>query len=444
VVTVGLVTLLLVEVDRERAGLNAIGHQAGPEVIATSDLYFALNDMDAQVANVLLVSDAHDLGFTRTDALRIYEQRRQQADRDIRQAAVASTDQATQQTLGAVLDDLGRYEALAAQTILLDQQNPHPPGRPTPATLAEYRQATDLLKDQLLPAVHQLTDQHAAALQTTYQSQRDRIQATRAWILATGVLLLALLVTLQIYLTRRFRRLLNPALAATTLLALTGVILGTGLLTDEAEHLRSAKKDAFDSVLALTQARALSYDANADESRYLVDPDRAGRYQQAFLDKSQQLLTLTGADLASYDRTLATAITAYQHDNTTIGWNGFFGTEFRNITFTGERAAAEATLMRYQTYQLDDRRIRALVNAGHLHDAIALCTSYRPGDSNYAFDQYDEALAALITINQNAFNQAIADGGRELDGWTPGLLSGCAVILTLMIIGVWPRLAEYR
>jgi hypothetical protein len=441
--TVFVAVLLVTEAGRERDGLNTIGHQTGPEVIASADLYFALNDMDAQIANVLLVGDAQNLGFTRTQALDIYEQRRQQADRDIRQTAAAATDAATGQTVADILDALGRYEALAAQTIQLDQQNSHPPGRPTADTLARYRQATDLLKNDLLPAVHRLTDQHAGALEATYQSHRSRIQLTRLAVLTTGLIALALLLALQLYLARRFRRLINPTLAAATVLTLLGLVLGVGLLTDEAEHLRVAKKDAFDSILALTQARAISYDANADESRYLVDPDRAAQYQQAFLDKSQQLLTLPGADLASYDHTLAAATTAYQQHGD-IGWNGFFGTEFRNVTFAGERAAAETTLQRYQTYQLDDRRIRALVSAGRLSDAIAFCTSHHPGDSNYAFDQYDQALAALIAINTDAFAHAVADGERELDGWTPGLLAGCAVILALTITGVRRRLAEYR
>jgi hypothetical protein len=442
--TVGLVALLAFEVGRERDGLHAIGDRAGPEVVASADLYFALNDMDAQVANVLLVGDARNLGFTRAQALDIYEQRRRQADRDVRHVAAAATDPTTAQTVGDVLDSLGGYEALAAQTILLDQQSIHPPGRPSPATLARYRQATDLLKNQLLPAAHRLTDQHAQALEASYESQRGTARTSTVLVAVVGGLLLAVLLALQVYLARRYRRLLNPALAAATVLALIGVVLGVGLLTDEAEHLRAAKKDAFDSVLALTQARAISYDANADESRYLVDPDRAAQYQRAFLDKSQQLLTLTGADLTSYDQTLAAAVAGYQRDHRDIAWNGFFGTEFRNITFTGERAAAEATLLRYQTYQRDDRRIRALATGGHLDDAIAFCTGFHEGDSNYAFDQYDQALSALIAINQDAFARAIADGEHELDGWTPALLGGCAVILALVAIGVWPRLAEYR
>ena len=56
-----------------------------------------------------------------------------------------------------------------------------------------------------------------------------------------------------------------------------GALLERLRASTEAEHLRVAKKDAFDSVLALTQARAVSYDANADESRYLIDPDRAAK-----------------------------------------------------------------------------------------------------------------------------------------------------------------------
>ena len=443
VLTLGLAAVLTVQISDQQVGLAAIGDQAGPEVVATSDLYFALNDMDAQIANVLLVGEAQNLGFTRTQALDIYEQRRQQVDHDLRQAARNAADPASQDAIDAVLDTLGQYEAMAAQTILLDQQTSHPAGHPTAAALAQYRQTTDLLKNDLLPAAQRLTDQHAQALDATYQTHRAAARSGRNLVLVVGAALVAVLLALQIYLTRRFRRLLNPAVAAATILAVIGTVLGAGLLSDQAEHLRVAKKDAFDSVLALTQARAVSYDANADESRYLVDPDRAGQYQQAFLDKSQQLVTLPGVTLSTWDQDMATAVNAYERDHQAVGWNGYLGTEFRNITFAGERAQAETTLLRYQTYQLDDRRIRAMVAAGQLSDAIAFCTSYAPGASNYAFDQYDRALAALIATNQHAFDQAVRDGQRELGGKSLAVWLGTVAILALMVVGVWPRLREY-
>ncbi len=249
---------------------------------------------------------------------------------------------------------------------------------------------------------------------------------------------------MQMYLARRFRRIVNPSLAAASVLAVALTVSGVVLLSDEAEHLRVAKKDAFDSILALSQARALSYDANADESRYLVDPDRAAQYQQAFLATSQQLVTLPDATLASYDQALDTALRAYQGDNDNVGWQGMFGTEFRNITFAGERTAAITTLARYQTYQLDDRHIRELVTSGHLRDAIAFCTSYAPGASNYAFDQYDQALAALIAINQAAFTTSIDSGQRELDGWQVIPWAAGLIILVLIAGAAAGRLAEYR
>ena len=51
---------------------------------------------------------------------------------------------------------------------------------------------------------------------------------------------------------------------------------------------------------------------------------------------------------------------------------------------------------------------------------------------------------AVITINVNAFNQAIKDGLHALDGWSviPGV-AGLAV-LGLLLLGLRGRLAEYR
>ena len=109
------------------------------------------------------------------------------------------------------------------------------------------------------------------------------------------------------------------------------------------------------------------------------------------------------------------------------------------------RAAAEKTLAAYQVYERDDRHIRALNASGNLRGAIAFDTSFAPGNSNWAFTQYDRALESVITINENAFNAAIAAGQQGVRGWT-GLIPAIAVllILALMLVGVRPRLAEYR
>jgi hypothetical protein len=440
----GLAALLLVQVDRARASLTTIGGQAAPEVTAASDLYFALNDLDAQLANVLLVGDATDLGISRAQALDLYEQRRTQADRDIRVAASSATDVDTTRAVDDVLDSYGRYQALAARAILLDQQGTRSPARPSAATIAGYRAATDLSRTRLLPAARRLAEHHGTRLETTYRASRSQILSTRGWVLGAGAVALGAIIWLQVYLARRFRRVIAPALVGASVLVAIGLLMAVILLTGLAEHLRVAKKDAFDSLLALNTARAVSYDANADESRFLLDPGRAEQYQQAFLSKSQQIVQVPGATISTWDSRLALAVDAYQRRPSETLWDGYLGTEFRNITFTGERAAAETTLHRYQVYQLDDRRIRALSAAGHLDEAVALCTEYSPGGSNYAFDQYDQALSAVIAINQKAFDEAIDRGQHSLRGWTIGLWTGGLAVLLLLWRGTARRLNEYR
>jgi hypothetical protein len=427
-------------------GVQVIGHQSDPEVLAATDLYFRLNDMDAQVANVLLVGRQHGLGISRAQAQAIYEQDRIQAGQDLQRAAeIAGSLPSAQRPLRSVLDGLGSYEALAAEAMYLDGQDTSPPGRPPGAALVLYRQATDLLQGRILPAALSLTSANAAALDSTYQADRSAAVQGEGWTVLLGVALLAVLLGLQVYLAIRFRRLINPALAVASLIAVALMTVSGTALHAQAGHLHVAKADAFDSIIALSQARAISDDGNADESRYLVDPARAGQYQQAFEARSQQLARLPGVGIFQYDAALARAIAAYQARNSDVRFGGYLGAEFRNITFPGERAAAQRALAAYQIYERDDRHIRALNDSGDLSGAIAFDTSYARGNSNWAFTRYETALSDVIAINQRAFNQAISQSHGESNGLT-SLIPGLAVILItgLVLAGVRPRLAEYR
>src|SRR5262249_17362425 len=139
------------------------------------------------------------------------------------------------------------------------------------------------------------------------------------------------------------------------------------------------------------------YDANADESRYLADPGRAAMYQQSFLAESQRLASVGPADISRYDAALAADITAYQARGADVRFGGYLGAEFRNITFPGERAAAVATLLAYQRYERDDRVLRSLAGSSP-RMAAEFDTGMQPGQSNWAFYQYDQALTALIGI----------------------------------------------
>ncbi|WP_324788016.1 hypothetical protein [Streptomyces sp. H51] len=206
----------------------------------------------------------------------------------------------------------------------------------------------------------------------------------------------------------------------------------------------SVHSKSFDSVVALSRARAIAYDANADESRYLLDPQRRDQYARAFLAKSQQLYGLKGATLSSYDSELATTWQAYLSDHHDLRFTGEFRRELDNITFPGERAAAEKTVDAYAVYQRDDRKIRALLSAGKESEAVEFCMGWQPGTSNAHFGAWMAALDKVTGINRAHFTASVDAGRSAVTGLLPcaGGLLAAAVALTAL--GLRPRLAEFR
>src|SRR5690606_25348758 len=95
-------------------GLRVIGRDSGPQVVATANLYFGLSEMDALVADVLVMET--DQSLLRQEALTRYESQRAAANRALLEAfQLAGDDQAERRTIQSVLDGLGRYEQLVAR-----------------------------------------------------------------------------------------------------------------------------------------------------------------------------------------------------------------------------------------------------------------------------------------------------------------------------------------
>ncbi|MFI9366406.1 hypothetical protein ACIG5E_35930 [Kitasatospora sp. NPDC053057] len=428
-----------------RDGTDVIGHQAAPQVVRSADLYFALNDMDAQAANLLLFGADPDYTALRKATMDTYEQRRAQADTDLQHVTEAvAGDAAGQRAVQTVIGELGQYEALVARAQLLEDQAHAQAGRPSAEALAAYHQATDLLSQRLLPAVDEVTKANAAVVERNYTDQRDALAGGWWEILVTGLLALAALGLLQRVLAVRFRRLVNVPLAATTVIAFAGLVTAL-TLTSRADHqLVVAKSNSFDSVIALSRARAVAYDLNADESRYLTDLARAVAYEQSFLDKTQSFARVDGATLATYNDKLAALADKHRADHGQVGFGGYLGDELRNITFPGEQEAAERVLTAFQQYQRDDRKIRELNAQGKHKEAVTFNTGTTPGQSNADFDVLSAALDDSQAINQRAFEHAVATTDDDLDATTAGLgAAALAAALALTALGVRPRLREF-
>jgi hypothetical protein len=445
VLALALLGFLAAAVRDARAGLDLIGHHSGPVVVSTSNLYFALSDMDAQVANVLLVGDRADLGVARNGAINMFHQRRSEVDGYLQQtAAYAGRDPAAGRDLRQVLDALSRYHGLAAQAILVQSQHPAEPGRPAAQAVELYRQATDLMHRDLLRAALRLTDDEAAQVEHEYAHAKSSVESWITLVVLFGILLLGVLAALQISLARHHHRVVNPAIAVATLATLVLVFTGFAAVDGANTQLGIAKHDAFDYALALHRARAVSYDANADESRYLLDPARADRYEAEFHAKSQRIVQTPAGSVAGYDAALAALVARYNADHVTVAFDGYLGQALRHVTFAGEREVGERILARYQAYQAADRRMRELVRVGDLVGAIRFCMSSGPGDSNGLFFGYDQALSELIALNERAFKDAVTAGENILAGWAWIPPITMILVAALVVIGAAPRLAEYR
>jgi hypothetical protein len=427
-----------------RSSWSDIRNHSAPQITSATGLYFTLNDMDAQLANQLMFGTNPELADDRSTAARVYNQRRSQAGVYLRDLSVAAQgDPVAESSVAQAIADFGKYEEGASHALLLGKQKGYAAGKTDPATLAGYRSTTELMRTRLLPEADQLVTANNIAFNTTYSTTTNDLSSARVAVLAAGVLLIVVLVVLHLFLTVRFRRVMNPALAAAVLIALGVSITAATQISAQQDYLHTARRDAYDSVVALTRARAVAYDANADESRYLLDQPNAAEHEQHFFEKTQQLMHLPGATIHTYDARAATAMDAYRANQEDLRFTGFFGDEFRNITFRGERKAAEDVVARYQVYEKDDRRIRALATSGDVTAAIAYCVSYKPGDSNWAFGQLDTALQKIIGINTDAYEKASSEGAGSALSGPLGLAGATVVIAALAVIGLRRPLAEF-
>ena len=219
-----------------------------------------------------------------------------------------------------------------------------------------------------------------------------------------------LLIVVQFNLMRRTRRLINPPLlGATVLLAIFGIYL-LFVFGSASEQLRAAKQEFLDSIHALWKARAVAYDANAEESLYLLEGGALQtRHQEAFFSKTTQLLA--GPPPAE---AIAQAASGRFKDI-----KGFIGVELNNITYPGEREAALELLRTYVDYVDIDRKIRDLERAGRHAEAVVLCVGTAPGQSDWAFQRFDKALLKVIEINEHFFQTQIASAFSFL-AWIHG------------------------
>ncbi len=413
-------------VRQRRSAVQTVGKDAAPSIIAAQRIAASLADMDANVANELMVHKGEN-----SQSIKGYDDDRATVTEGLVRAAENITyGDAERKPILTLASGLGTYEELAARARLLHEQQ-------DPSAIVVYRQADDVLHQTLFPAADALMKANNDMLTQTYAGVQSASTLTLALVILAGLALLTALVVTQVFLSRRMRRTFNPLLLLATLLTLWLLEHTAQAFRAEVHHLKVAREDAFTSLLALWQARAVAYDGNTDESRWLLDRQHAAEYQDAFFRKAGQLVGFSQAEM--YDKmAVATA-----QGSLPEGTSGFLAQELSNITFEGEKEAATETLRTFGVYISLDKKIRQLENGGNHAEAVRFCISMAPGESNWSFSQFDNALGKTLDINQKAFDTAVAQGFGDVGGLD--ILSPviAVVIVFLTFAGLRPRLREY-
>ncbi|WP_433790512.1 hypothetical protein [Actinoplanes sp. CA-252034] len=413
VVLLTVLTLLMISV---RDQVRVIGREAAPHAATAADLYFALSDLDAQVTRILLAGDSDQLASSRIDALGVYRARGYQADQDLQKS---NADSAITLRL---TDGLAVYRQRIGQALAA------PSGADR---LGYWTQATNLLHQRLLPDAQELREQSQQRLDDAYARKSATETTGTAVAVLLGGALVALLILLQVWLARRFRRLWNPALLAATALSLLLAIAATVVLQLQSRQLADGRDTGLGPYLALSELRALGYDAAADTGRYLVSANLS-YYRDDFTAKSgcltgEPTCRIPSTDRAGREVTAASPVTsaASARDGLT-------------------RLAGPAATGRWAAYQAVHQRILTLADAGRTDEAVRLLTGIRRGDAAFDFAYFDASIAEVTETRRQDFDRALRAAEITLTGWSfiPAIL--LALVLALLPLAVRPRLTEYR
>ncbi len=411
--------------------IKTIRDDSAPSIVAGQGMRAKFADMHSDLANELLAYTPKE----KEAAAKAFFDRREAGVGELLAAARNITYPGEVQPVRTVLQELPRYEEHAGRTrVLHDQANVK--------FLDEHQAADKIMRNSLLPAIDELIGVNQKELDTAYQS--DATAATLAWqgVLWSGAGLLAAIVGLKFLLFKRMRRIVNLPLAAAAAVVAAIWLWALVALWQSSADIKSAKQDAFDSIKVLERARALAFDANGDESRWLLlkihrgAADETKLYADAFREKAAAIVTVpeyaTEAELLADIRRTQKA---------PVGSRGLLADELNNVTFAGEIQAATETLRTFLDYLAIDRRIRETPDE---RAAVVLCLGTQPGESDWAFEQFDRAIQKTIDINGSHFKSSLDDAESHVMGLDLPVPLGLALsVSVLAFLGLRPRLREY-
>jgi hypothetical protein len=380
------------------AAVGVIGLNAG---LAQSQ---ALSDADADttqlvgiqdVRNDLVVADATATNAFLVGGLEPPEQRARY-DEAIASAAnglaqLAGSNAADAELLGQATAGLTTYTGLVEQARANNRQG-------FPVGAAYLDQASAVLRTDVLPQLDELVQANSDRVDASFDSV-----TSVPWLLALGILALAALVVVQVWLANRTHRRLNAGLFWSTVLALAATIGGAVVLGSAAAKAGDARSGPYDATVSVSQAYSLANDAKSQESFTLIKRGSGAAYEEQFVlktDEARELLVRPTVD--------------------------------------------EELVVLLNRWVDSHAELRALDDGGDWDGAVALAISEEPGDPNDLFQTFSTAASSSLEASAAQTHDALSGSGGSsvLVGWLMLVVGVLAAVLSWR--GISKRVEEYR
>ncbi|MFW0787736.1 hypothetical protein AAFP35_24840 [Gordonia sp. CPCC 206044] len=281
-----------------------------------------------------------------------------------------------------------------------------------PVASAYLGQASALMQDTILPAAQRLYERRSSAI-----ADPQRTLTVPPWGVYTALVVLIIGLALATrYLARRTRRRFNIGVLAALVAVVGGTVwlLASGLLSVAATS--DARTNGADPLRALTTARILTQQARSAETLSLARRGDQSDLDRTFADTTNQIGAIL--DQVRDDRADSSAVSESQ---------------LYNANYVLER------------WKERDARVRDLMTAGDFLTARTLTVGDDADESTaQAYEDLDRALTDTITTTRASFRDDINTAQRVLGYTGTGILLLTVFAGVAVVIGLIPRIREYR
>ncbi|MBP2330964.1 hypothetical protein JOF56_011349 [Kibdelosporangium banguiense] len=389
-----------ISVQRRSTALDDLATRSGPLSVAAQEIYRSLSDADATASGAFLS------GGLEPPAVRA------RFESDIAQAgnalaiAIAAREPgdvtAANSPLATLAGQLPVYTGLVETARANNRQG-------LPLGVAYQREASNLMRTQLLPAAQQLYDDEVGRV----SADQDRAGGFPFVEILLGLVVLAALVMAQIFVRRRSNRVFNVGLVAATaaaVISLLWVMISTfGVIgsVDDSRVEGSAQVDV------LARARIATLQARTDETLTLVARGTGKVYQDDYVQVTTKLTGLLDEAFSKANNSAVVSEVTSARDNT-------------------------------KTWLAAHDAIRKADDAGDYVGAVRLAIAPVQEGAGTAFDKVDTDLREAIDHTRSSFNTHVAEASSGLGG-TVVVVSLLAIVVAVgSAVGLWQRLKEYR